>query len=387
LIRHALSASLLLGFLVVSCGRTGLWTREPCSNEGATVACEDACGEGEVTCRQGYWSDCVVPETTRDCENDCGEGTQVCKSGAWQACEVAPKQRSCKGTCGTGSETCANGRWGSCEIPPVDLPCSNTCGDGLQHCENERLGRCEVPIATRDCASGCGPGHETCSNGAWGACDAPQPNPPVLHALIRDFQPATNPDFEWDLHGMPGDDRKIVKDILGADGKPEYSGDPSIHTITSAYTFYQWYHDSPVSRDIPIDISLTPDSFRPGFFVYDNRAFFPIDNDPRGWGNDGLGHDFHFTLEAHLTFRYVGGEVFGFSGDDDMWVFINRHLAINLGGLHQSESSTVSLDSAAGMLAIERGAIYPIDIFFAERHTIDSDFTLETSVADQGSCP
>jgi len=383
-IRRALAVGFCLALGVTSCGRTGLWTRDPCGNEGATEPCQNACGEGEMTCTAGYWSDCQVPAATKSCKNDCGEGTQTCSDGAWHACDVAPAKRSCQGTCGTGSESCSAGKWGACEVPPADLPCTNACGDGLQHCESERLGRCQVPVALRDCASACGPGHEACSDGAWGACDAPQPNPPVLHTTIRDFQPATNPDFE--RPGPGGDDPCLVNDLLGADGKPEYSGRPCIHTVTSADTFYQWYHDSPVSKQIPYDIALTADPGKPGFFVYDNRAFFPIDNDPRGWGNEGYTHDYHFTLEAHITFRYSGGEIFGFSGDDDMWVFINRHLAINLGGLHQSESRTVSLDGDSAALEITRGEIYPIDIFFAERHTIDSDFTLETSVADQGSC-
>jgi len=83
----------------------------------------------------------------------------------------------------------------------------------------------------------------------------------------------------------------------------------------------------------------------------------------------------------------AGGEIFSFTGDDDMWVFINRHLAINLGGLHPRKSASVSLDEKAPSLEISHGEIYPIHIFFAERHTVSSTFTLETSVADQGSCP
>jgi fibro-slime domain-containing protein len=88
-----------------------------------------------------------------------------------------------------------------------------------------------------------------------------------------------------------------------------------------------------------------------------------------------------------LTFHYVGGEVFDFSGDDDIWVFVNRHLAINLGGLHQRESASVPLDARATEFQIVPGSTYAIHIFFAERHTVQSEFRVETSVADQGSCP
>ncbi|HET9933457.1 MAG TPA: fibro-slime domain-containing protein, partial [Polyangiaceae bacterium] len=104
------------------------------------------------------------------------------------------------------------------------------------------------------------------------------------------------------------------------------------------------------------------------------------------FGNQGYSHNFHFTLATKLDFRYVGGEVFRFRGDDDLWVFINKKLAIDLGGLHQSASGEVALDVAASKLGLVRGQEYPLHLFFAERHTIDSNFSIETSIADPGSC-
>ncbi|HEX5098138.1 MAG TPA: fibro-slime domain-containing protein [Polyangiaceae bacterium] len=343
-----------------SCGRTGLWMADPCDDEGAERNCSDTCGGGVEVCEEGLWSECRVPKAERDCRTICGQGTQSCE----------------------------HSRWGACEVPPVDFPCDNLCGAGVQHCADGRMGNCDVPPVSRDCESGCGTGHETCTNGAWQPCDAPQPNPPVLHTVLRDFSPATSPDFEFDRHGIPGDEPFLVKDLLGPDDKPEWSGDPSIHTVQSKETFDTWYRDTPgINAHIDYDLALEASATKPGFFVYDNLYFFPLDNDPRGFGNEGRQHDYHFTLEAKLTFRYAGGEIFSFTGDDDMWVFINRHLAINLGGLHPRKSASVSLDERALSLEISHGEIYPIHIFFAERHTVSSTFTLETSVADQGSCP
>lgn len=61
-------------------------------------------------------------------------------------------------------------------------------------------------------------------------------------------------------------------------------------------------------------------------------------------------------------------------------MFINDRLAIDLGGLHPSQSDEVSLDEAAGALGITRGGVYPLDLFHAERHTSESNFRIDTNL-------
>ncbi len=183
---------------------------------------------------------------------------------------------------------------------------------------------------------------------------------------------------------MPGLDKGVVADTLGADDTPEYVGTPRTRTTSGAANFQTWYHDAPVNLSSPLDLQLMASKDDPALFVYDNHAFFPIDE--QLLGNEGRHHNFHFTLQASTTFEYRGGEVFSFSGDDDMWVFINRHLAIDLGGLHSSLSAKVALDDFAGRVGLMRGGVYPLHFFFAERHTTESNFTLRTSIAEPGSC-
>jgi fibro-slime domain-containing protein len=254
----------------------------------------------------------------------------------------------------------------------------------MQKCEDGIVGRCEVPPVAKECQSVCGMGFERCEDGAWSLCDAPQPNPPVLTGNVRDFK-IEHPDFEM-MNGA-GSEQGIVMEVLGDDGKPVYRGGYNVeHSTTNADNFAQWYNDVPgVNLRTEIDLQLEPSPRRAGFFVFSDTTFFPIDN--QLFQNEGNDHNFHFTLETHATFKYIGGETFRFTGDDDMWVFVNRRLAIDLGGLHQPMSAEVSLDTLAATHGLVVGDIYPLDFFFAERHTVESNFTIETSIADVGSCP
>ena len=325
---------------------------------------------------------CPTDGELRTCNNDCGQGRQVCIAGLWSTCDVPPAERSCTNDCGEGMQQCRDGRWRTCMVAPTTRGCSNTCGDGVESCVAGEWGECDVPDAERACASVCGSGVERCSDGMWQACDAPQPKPPVLEATVRDFLD-THPDFESGDGG--GRDPGIVATRLGDDGKPVYA-DPSGRTETTSgqTSFDQWYRDvAGVNQPTTISVPLA-DSGADGVFSYDDDAFFPVDG--QLLGNQGRSHNYHFTLELHTEFRYNGGEVFTFTGDDDLWVFINGWLAIDLGGTHTPLSDSVSLDRRAGELGIEPGGIYAFDLFFAERHTIESNFHIETTISEFANC-
>jgi fibro-slime domain-containing protein len=212
----------------------------------------------------------------------------------------------------------------------------------------------------------------------------------TLTGTIRDFND-THPDFEALIAVDPG----IVLFNLGLDKKPVYAGQSGNPTTHGQTAFDQWYRDTPgINMGAPLSITLT-EIGSTGIFQYINNSFFPIDN--QLFGNQGRPHNFHFTYEVHTTFTYMGGETFTFTGDDDLWVFLNDRLAIDLGGVHGALSATVDLDASAGTLGLVTGNTYDFDLFFAERHTSQSNFRIETTIAlapvgptldiKPGSCP
>jgi fibro-slime domain-containing protein len=298
------------------------------------------------------------------------------------ACGEAGMTAFCSTSCGAGEQVCADGRWQPCEVPVATRNCDNDCGRGIQTCAADSWGTCEVPLVVRSCSTLCGTGHETCADGTWQPCDAPRPTAPKLRGTVRDFRD-THPDFERMMGTYV--DLGMVAPMLGADDKPVYAGRPTTPTTSGQSFFDEWYRDTPgVNATAGIVISLTPSPADAHVLAYHNGAFFPIDD--ALFGNQGRPHNYHFTLELPLRFRYSGGEVFRFTGDDDLWIFINRQLAVDLGGIHAAMSATIDLDAKSQELGIAKGGIYSFNLFFAERHTSASTLHMETTVGDIDAC-
>lgn len=244
-----------------------------------------------------------------------------------------------------------------------------------------------------------------------------------LEVIVRDFN-RTHPDFggiDKPQGGTPfiGDEvrRNLVKPTLSADQKPifndvygcaapadklseplgnaetmvgcaNWSFNPEQQALTTAENFQQWYLDTPdVNQSFDKQLLMTDQG--DGVYVYETANFFPLSVDegfgPVVGGQEGDGtipnENYLFTTEIHLQFEYVLGQNFTFRGDDDLWVFVNGKLALDLGSMHTPAESSIDFDKQAADLGITPGNSYSMDVFHAERRWDGSNFRIETNIS------
>jgi fibro-slime domain-containing protein len=217
---------------------------------------------------------------------------------------------------------------------------------------------------------------------------------PNLTGRLRDFvnKPGFTPAsaLDDDFENAEGDDRGIVATDLDPTSKPVYAHPGGTTPTTHGQTQFDWWYRDTPGTNMPYDYTIVLTPIGGGISSFDNQEFFPLDG--RGWNDeyvadDGNMHNFSFTFELHTTFEYMGGETFTFTGDDDVFVFINNKLVVDLGGVHGAETKAIVLDTlvtddtAMTTVPLTKGTTYPLDIFYNERHTVSSHFRMDTSIA------
>lgn len=132
---------------------------------------------------------------------------------------------------------------------------------------------------------------------------------------------------------------------------------------------------------------------------YDPGATWPHDVDANG--ADRL-HNFSFTSEVRYWFLYDNTKTYtlDFTGDDDVWVFINKKLSVDLGGIHTPVNGSIVIGTdgkgtttvaqtypipapaatqSSVNLGLQNGQVYEIAVFQAERQTTSSSYKLTLS--------
>ena len=416
------------------CAQEGGWS---CSLPGVACAateCGDGlvagfeqCDDGDAAPGDGCSEECQLEDGYKcdtpgqDCVAiQCGdgnrEGTEQCDDG-----NVTPFD-GCDATC-NNEPNCSGG------------VCQAVCGDGVI-----------LPGTSEACDDGNTNDGDGCSSSCQEEDGFDCMLSPVdlgdelaIPVVYRDFrsndaddpEPAT---FSWDFNNPDDGNGSIAFDItedqLDAEGKPVLSGEnPYVYGSNSgpphsAATFAQWYRTS-TSLDPTGNLQVVGELVLPRIadneYEFDSldqpQGFFPLDDPalaPFAWpaeptysetlhvpsgGTDPS--NFGFTTEVHYFFVYQGDEVLTFSGDDDLWVFVDGFLCLDVGGLHPRVTDVMSFANPADAGSATQEAIvaackarltsdevYEVSIFHAERHTGASNFrlTLDGFVTQISTC-
>ena len=202
----------------------------------------------------------------------------------------------------------------------------------------------------------------------------------VLAAKLRD-KSEDHPDFQSESCGIQLRLGQVEKH-LSSDGKP-------VRTDTSCISdrFSDWFVAESLGGGYTNEhcYNLTLNKNSDGLYEYDTNAFYPLDDfqyldDAGTVPNPNYvlqnGHDYYFTMELGCEFTYTKGQTFYFRGDDDVWVFIDSQLVVDIGGIHNATEGSVDLDT----LGLTEGNTYNFKLFFAERWCCGSNFKMVTSI-------
>ncbi|MCH7572995.1 MAG: fibro-slime domain-containing protein [Planctomycetes bacterium] len=161
----------------------------------------------------------------------------------------------------------------------------------------------------------------------------------------------------------------VLNDLAGI------SGGAASANVTSSSTFDEWFNDV-MGTNLSVKHSITLTLNDNGIYEYINNEFYPIDD--RLFGNESAPHNGNFTFETYFSFVYeaCGSQFFEVGGADDVYLFIDGRLVIDLGGVMNEQQQIIEFDR----LGLTDGVTYQARFFYANRHTYSAELNFRTNV-------
>jgi fibro-slime domain-containing protein len=156
--------------------------------------------------------------------------------------------------------------------------------------------------------------------------------------------------------------------------------------LSSAASFSQWYQNTP-GINVTLPGSLALSNIGGNTYHYGNSNFFPIDG--QGFNSAGFQSDPGLDSNLHnfaFTTQWTGEvddplQDISITSADDAWLFADGHLIMDLGGVHGVVTGSAAAVGFLPQIGASLGDNVTFDVFYAQRHTIVSEFDLTTDIA------
>lgn len=92
--------------------------------------------------------------------------------------------------------------------------------------------------------------------------------------------------------------------------------------------------------------------------------------------------NYNMTLEGHAQFIFYEDDnlYFNFTGDDDVYLYINGIRVLDMGGAHAISKCGISLNDVKELCGLKDGQVYDFDFYYMERHGTAANFGFETNI-------
>ena len=209
-------------------------------------------------------------------------------------------------------------------------------------------------------------------------------NDPIRNRVETDFTTSEGAPIAWTMFdGALGD-------------LPGSEATDMIKSLTQDSKFNAWFRDvdgENLSEATKILFERIDDGGGSSYYVFSSDSlpgggYYPADgrlfgNPPDKATKKPAPHNYHFTAEfaATLTYSAQTPQWMIFGASDDLWVYVNGELVVDLGGFGEARKQYLLIDRLAAREGWSEGSQHDIRIFMANRSTSGSYLLLMSNFA------